>query len=152
MYERSSDIKKDSYHKITHRLIQEFDLIVVENLQNKNITKRAKLKNVKAKSGLNKSILNTSFYQFTRMLEYKLKHNGKFFIKINSQYTSKTCSVCGYIKEKLTLKDRVYLCENCGNTLHRDINAANNILKRGLKSFGLGISLLDYKQKVLRVS
>lgn len=36
-------------------------------------------------------------------------------------------------------KDRVYLCEKCGNTLHRDINAANNILKRGLKSFGLGI-------------
>lgn len=48
--------------------------------------KRAKLKNIKAKSGLNKSILNTSFYQFSQYLEYKAKHNGKFFIKVNPQY------------------------------------------------------------------
>ena len=141
IYERSSNVKKDSYHKITSRLIQEFDLIVVEDLQTKNITKRAKLKNVKVKSGLNKSILNTSFYQFSQYLEYKAKHNGKFFVKVNPQNTSKTCSVCGNIKENLTLKDRTYLCEKCGNISHRDINAANNILKRGLESFGLGISL-----------
>ncbi|HED0442621.1 TPA: transposase [Campylobacter coli] len=152
IYERSSNVKKDSYHKITSRLIQEFDLIAVEDLQTKNMTKRAKLKNVKAKSGLNKSILNTSFYQFSQYLEYKAKHNGKFFVKVNPQYTSKTCSICGHIKENLTLKDRTYFCENCGNTLHRDINAANNILKRGLESFGLGISLEDYKLKAFQIS
>ncbi|BEJ85630.1 hypothetical protein B10525_07630 [Campylobacter jejuni] len=50
-------------------------------------------------------------------------------------------------QKNLMFKDRVYLCEKCGNTLHRDINAANNILKRGLKLFGLGISLEDYKLK-----
>lgn len=55
-------------------------------------------------------------------------------------------------KKNLMFKDRVYLCEKCGNTLHRDINAANNILKRGLKPFGLGISLEDYKLKAFRVS
>ncbi|MGI7541393.1 RNA-guided endonuclease InsQ/TnpB family protein [Campylobacter coli] len=152
IYERSSNVKKDSYHKITSRLIQEFDLIAVEDLQTKNMTKRAKLKNVKAKSGLNKSILNTSFYQFSQYLEYKAKHNGKFFVKINPQNTSKTCSICGHIKENLTLKDRTYFCENCGNTLHRDINAANNILKRGLESFGLGISLENYKLKAFQIS
>lgn len=86
------------------------------------MTKRAKLNNVKDKSDLNKSILNTSFYQFSQYLEYKTKHNGKFFVKINPQNTSKTCSVCGNIKENLTLKDRVYLCEKCGNTLHGNIN------------------------------
>ena len=152
IYERSSNVKKDSYHKITSRLIQEFDLIAVEDLQTKNMTKRAKLKNVKAKSGLNKSILNTSFYQFSQYLEYKAKHNGKFFVKVNPQNTSKTCSVCGNIKENLTLKDRTYLCEKCGNISHRDINAANNILKRGLESFGLGISLEDYKLKAFQIS
>ena len=116
------------------------------------MTKRAKLKNVKAKSGLNKSILNTSFYQFSQYLEYKAKHNGKFFVKVNPQNTSKTCSVCGNIKENLTLKDRTYLCEKCGNISHRDINAANNILKRGLESFGLGISLEDYELKAFQIS
>ncbi|BEK45979.1 hypothetical protein B11531_07670 [Campylobacter jejuni] len=85
IYEKSSNIKKDSYHKITSKLIQEFDLLAVEDLQIKNMCKRAKLKNIKAKSGLNKSILNTSFYQFSQYLEYKAKHNGKFFIKVNPQ-------------------------------------------------------------------
>lgn len=143
IYERSSNIKRDYYQKITTELSNEFDLIVVEALQTKNMTKRAKLKNVKAKSGLNKSILDTSFYQFTQMLEYKQQHNGKFFVKVNPQYTSKTCNVCGHIKDNLTLKDRVYVCEACGNRVHRDINASMNILERGLESFGLGISLLD---------
>lgn len=72
------------------------------------MTKRAKLKNVKAKSTLNKAILNTSFYQLSQYLEYKAKHNGKFFVKINPQNTSKICSQCGYIKNNLSLKDRMY--------------------------------------------
>lgn len=71
IYEKSSNIKKDSYYKITSKLIQEFDLLAVEDLQIKNMSKRAKLKNIKAKSGLNKSILNASFYQFSQYLEYK---------------------------------------------------------------------------------
>ena len=79
-------------------------------------------------------------------------HNGKFFVKIDPKYTSKTCSICGNINNELTLKDRVYECSECGNILHRDINASMNILERGLESFGLGISLLDYKQKAFRVS
>lgn len=152
IYERSANTKKDSYHKITTQLSNEFDLIAVEALKNKNMTKRAKLKNVKAKSGLNKSILNTSFYQFSQMLEYKQSHNGKFFVKVNPQYTSKACSVCGNIKDNLTLQDRIYTCEICGNIIHRDTNASMNILERGLQSFGLGISLLDSKQKAFRVS
>lgn len=61
-------------------------------------------------------------------------------------------SQCGTIKENLTLKDRVFTCDNCGYVEHRDINASKNILDRGLKSFGLGTSLLDYKQEALRVS
>ena len=152
IYERSGNLKKDSYHKISTNLTREFDLIVVENLQVKNMTKRAKLNNVKAKSGLNKSILDTSFYQFLQMLKYKQEQNGKFFLKVNPQYTSKACSVCGCVKDNLTLRDREYLCDECGNVLHRDTNAALNILKRGLESFGLGISLEDYKLKAFRVS
>lgn len=74
-------------------------MIAVEALQTKNMTKGTKLKNVKAKSGLNKAILNTSFYQFAQMLEYKLKNNDKFFVKVNPQYTSKTCSICGHIEK-----------------------------------------------------
>lgn len=152
IYERASNIKKDLAHKISNQIVKNFDLIVVENLKVKNMAKRAKLKNVKVKSGLNKSILDTSFYQFLSFVEYKAMHNGKVFTKIEPQYTSKTCCKCGTIKENLTLKDRVFTCDNCGYVEHRDINASKNILYRGLKSFGLGTSLLDYKQEALRVS
>ena len=152
IYERASNIKKDLAHKISNQIVKNFDLIVVENLKVKNMTKRAKLKNVKVKSGLNKSILDTSFYQFLSFVEYKAMHNGKVFTKIEPQYTSKTCCKCGTIKENLTLKDRVFICDNCGYVEHRDVNASKNILYRGLKSFGLGTSLLDFKQEALRVS
>ena len=133
IYERASNIKKDLAHKISNQIVKNFDLIVVENLKVKNMTKRAKLKNVKVKSGLNKSILDTSFYQFLSFAEYKAMHNGKVFTKIEPQYTSKACSKCGTIKENLTLKDRVFTCDNCGYVEHRDINASKNILYRGVK-------------------
>ncbi|GAA8478538.1 hypothetical protein HpNP84_05510 [Helicobacter pylori] len=62
--------------QITSELSKQFELIVVEDLQVKNMTKRAKLKNVKQKSGLNQSILNASFYQIISFLDYKQQHNG----------------------------------------------------------------------------
>ncbi len=70
-FDKSSHQKTDRYHKITSELSKQFELIVVEDLQVKNMTKRAKLKNVKQKSGLNQSILNTSFYQIISFLDYK---------------------------------------------------------------------------------
>ncbi|ENY1914090.1 RNA-guided endonuclease InsQ/TnpB family protein [Campylobacter coli] len=152
IYEKASNIKKDLQHKITSQIVNDFDLIAVEALQTKNMTKRAKLKNVKVKSGLNKSILDTSFYQFLSFLEYKTSHNGKIFTKIPPQYTSKTCSKCGSIKADLRLSDRIYICKECGNEMHRDINASINILNRALESFELGINSLDYKQQALCVS
>lgn len=152
IYEKTTNLKKDLQHKITKDLTDKFDLIAVEDLNTKNMTKRAKKKNVKAKSGLNRSLLDVSFYQFLSFLEYKTLHNGKMFVKVNPQYTSKTCSVCGNVKKNLTLEDRIYICDHCGKQMHRDTNASINILERGLKSFGLGISLLDSKQKAFRVS
>ena len=171
-YEKAVNIKKDIQHKFSKEIVDKFDLIVVENLNVKNMTKRAKLKNVKAKSGLNRSILDTSFSQLISFLEYKASHNGKLFTKIPPQYTSKGCSNCGTIKFDLKLKDRTFICDVCGFVTHRDLNAAINILRRGLdalgiplsqikeiklsnvksKSFELGISLLDSKQLAFRVS
>lgn len=60
---------------------------------------------------------------------------------LEPQYTSKTCSQCGAIKDNLTLKDRVYICDNFGYEIHRDINASVNILERGLKSFSSNASI-----------
>ncbi|MGL2647536.1 transposase, partial [Helicobacter pylori] len=81
-FDKSSHQKTDRYHKITSELSKQFELIVVEDLQVKNMTKRAKLKNVKQKSGLNQSILNASFYQIISFLDYKQQHNGKLLVKV----------------------------------------------------------------------
>ncbi len=150
IYEKSKNKKLDKYNKITSELANRFDLIVVEDLNNKNMTRRAKLKNVKQKSGLNKSILNTSFYQLIQQLNYKTMLNGKLFVKVPPQYTSKTCSKCGTINNNLKLSDRVFVCPTCEHTEHRDIQSSHNILRLGLESFGLGTSLTDLNCKAFR--
>ncbi len=71
------------------------------------------------------------------MLEYKALYNGKFFVKVATQYTSKTCNMCGKVNDNLSLGDRVFKCY-CGNIIHRDTNASLNILEYRLKLFGLG--------------
>lgn len=143
--ERISNRKKHYYNVISKEIVNNFDFIAVEDLTVKNMTKRPH-KNIKQKRGLNKSILDASFYQLRNMIEYKAKHNGKLFIAVAPEYTSKTCSNCGAIKEDLSLSDRVYKCDSCGFTLDRDINAFRNILIKGLQSFGLEANLLDFKQ------
>ena len=68
------------------------------------------------------------------MLEYKADWNEKIIIKIDRFFpSSKTCNVCNYINQDLTLKDRVWTCPSCGEKHDRDFNASINILKQGLK-------------------
>lgn len=156
IHEKSKNKKLDRYNKITSELSNKFDLIVVEDLNSKNMTKSAKGtlekhgKNVKQKSGLNKAILNTSFYQLISQLDYKTMLNGKLFVKVPPQYTSKTCSKCGAINNNLKLSDRVFACPTCEHTEHRDIQSSHNILRLGLESFGLGTSLTDLNSKAFR--
>jgi putative transposase len=68
------------------------------------------------------------------MLEYKAAWHDKIVVKINRFFpSSKTCNVCNYIKQDLTLKDRKWTCSKCQTTHDRDLNAAINIKKQGLK-------------------
>ena len=90
-----SNQKIDLYHKISTELTNKFDMIVVEDLKIKNMSKSSKGneinhgKMVKQKSGLNRTILNASFYQFVSMIQYKTTMlNDKLFVKVNPQYTS----------------------------------------------------------------
>ncbi len=151
--------KKDLYHKITTQLTNKFDLIVVEDLKTKNMSKSSKGneinhgKMVKQKSGLNRTILNASFYQFVSMIQYKTTMlNDKLFVKVNPQYTSQECSKCGNINKNNRPKQDKFKCISCGFETNPDIQASRTILKRGLESFGLGTNLVDFKQKAFRSS
>ena len=150
--------KTDLYHKISNALTNKFDLIVVEDLKTKNMSKSSKGneithgKRVKQKSGLNRIILNASFYQFVAMIQYKTTMlNDKLFVKVDPQYTSQECSSCGNIDKGNRLKQDKFKCTACGFEINPDIQASQTILKRGLESFGLGTSLVDSnKHKAFR--
>lgn len=123
-----SNQKTDLYHKITTQLTNKFDLIVVEDLKTKNMSKSSKGneithgKMVKQKSGLNRTILNASFYQFVAMLQYKQTMlNDKLFVKVNPQYSSQECSNCGNIDKANRSKQDKFKCIACGFEINPDI-------------------------------
>ena len=119
--------RKDYLHKITTELVRNYDVIVIEDLKAKNLLKNHHLA---------KSIANNSWYLFREMLEYKCKWYGKQLLVVSPNYTSQICSNCGYHSGKKPLEIREWTCPKCGANHDRDINAAVNILNKGLKAVG----------------
>ena len=131
--------RKDHHHKLSSKLVDEYGVLVLEDLKLKNMTRSAKGtidtpgRNVKAKSGLNRSILDAGMGSFASMLEYKCEWYGREYIAIDPRNTSRTCSCCGHVAKESRNKT-VFKCVNCGYENHADVNAAKNILARAMAS------------------
>lgn len=114
----------DYLHKLTTEIANQYDVVCVEDLNMKAMSNKG--------FGNGKATLDNGYGLFLQLLEYKLLERGKYLVKVDKWYpSSQICSNCGR-KHKLTLKDRVYVCE-CGLVIDRDYNAAINILIEGLK-------------------
>lgn len=122
---RLANKRKDFLHKMSTNLVKIYDIIVIEDLKSKNMMKNHKLA---------QAIGNASWYEFRTMLNYKCQWYGKQLIIVSPHYTSQECSNCHHNSGKKTLDIREWICYNCGVHHDRDINAAKNILTKGLKT------------------
>jgi putative transposase len=124
--EKITNSRKDFQHKLSTKLINEYDLISLEDLAVKNMIRNHKLAY---------SIQDSGWSSFVSMLEYKASWYGKEVIKVDRFYpSSKSCSNCDYIIDKLPLNVRSWKCPKCNELHDRDINAAKNILRQGLSN------------------
>lgn len=132
-----SDIRKDYLHKVTTAICKKHTLVVIEDLQVSNMsrsaagTQDAPGRNVKAKSGLNKSIMDQGWFEFRRQLEYKQAWMGGELIAVPPKYTSQRCSMCGHVAKQNRTTQARFECVSCGHSIHADLNAARNILAAG---------------------
>ena len=129
LHEKITNSRMDNLHKVSHQLVSDYDIIALEDLNVKGMVKNHKLA---------KHISDASWGTFVRLLEYKADWNDKQIVEINRFYpSSKTCCECGWINQDLNLSIREWTCKN-GHVLDRDLNAAKNILKEGLKIISSG--------------
>lgn len=111
-------------HALTTRLIRDYDLICIEDLNVKGLAR-----------GLHaRAIQDVAFSEIRRQLDYKSRWYGKIVVEVNRWYpSSKTCSRCQYTLDELRLDQRQWHCPKCGASHDRDVNAARNLLAEGLR-------------------
>jgi putative transposase len=131
MHEKITNQRNDFLHKLSKRLVRENQSIFAENLN---------VKGMMANHCLAKSISDAGWSEFIHQIKYKSEWEGTHFGQIDRFFpSSKRCNKCGWINQSLTLTDREWVCQNCGVTIDRDLNAAHNILLFGKISVGQGL-------------
>jgi len=114
---RMACCRNDWIHKFTSSVAEQYEVICMEDLNVRGMVRNHKLA---------KAILDVSFFEIRRQFEYKAQE-----VRLVDRFapTSKTCSCCDWVDENLTLSDRTFSCQECGNTIDRDLNAARNIVR-----------------------
>jgi len=124
IYAKIANIRKDSLHKVTSQITNNYNQIAIEDLHVKGMLKNHKLA---------RALSDVGFGEFRRQITYKALQRKSNLVVIDRFYpSSKTCPCCGNIKQDLELSDRVYECEVCNHIMDRDLNASINILNEGI--------------------
>ena len=123
-HEKLANNRREFLHQVTRKLVNSYSLIAMEDLNTQGL----------ARGFLAKHVLDCGWAEFSKMLHYKAEEAGCEVVLVNPAYTSQECSNCGLIQKK-KLAERAHKC-SCGADMHRDLNAAINILKRATSGTG----------------
>ena len=123
LHRRIENIRSDFNHKLSRKLVNEYGIIVIEDLAIQDLQTNI--------ANINRAYSDVAWGQFASMLTYKAENAGRRCIKVNPAFTSQLCS-CG-AKTPHDLSKRLFKCESCGREADRDVNAAQNILALGLQ-------------------
>jgi putative transposase len=141
-HERVRAQRRNAAHELSARLAQSFDLIAIEDLDVAAMTRSARGtldqpgRNVAAKAGLNRSILDAGWGQLARFLAYKAASAGRELVRVPAAGTSQTCAACGHRHRENRVSRDHFSCVACGHEDHADANAAAVILAAGLARAG----------------
>ena len=135
LHEKITNSRHNMQHQISSFLVKNYDVIALESLN---------VKGMMANHKLAQAISDVAWSGFVSKLEYKAQWYGKEVVRIETFFpSSKTCSCCGHQKSKLRLDEREWTCSQCNTKHDRDINAATNILQRGITILSSGTD--DYR-------
>ena len=137
IHARIGNVRGDYLHKATSTISKNHAFVCIEDLRVRNMSRSASGtrdvpgKNVRAKSGLNKSILDQGWFEFRRQLQYKLNWNGGTLIAVPPHNTSRECPQCGHVAAENRRSQAWFCCGRCGYEQHADVVGALNTLARG---------------------
>ncbi len=141
IHARIGNARRDHLHKTSAAISQNHAMVCIEDLQVRNMSKSAAGtteqpgKNVRAKAGLNKSILDQGWFEFRRQLDYKLAWAGGWRIAVPPRNTSRTCPCCGHVSADNRQTQAQFRCIECGFEENADVVGAINILSRGMQKW-----------------
>jgi putative transposase len=137
IHSRIGNTRRDFLHKTSTAISQNHAMVCIEDLQVRNMSRsaagsaEAPGRNVLAKSGLNKSILDQGWFEFRRQLDYKLGWRGGYLIAVSPHNTSRTCPCCGHVSADNRRTQARFECVACGFEENADLVGAINVLRRG---------------------
>ena len=146
IHSRIGNARRDYLHKCSTTISQNHAMVCIEDLQVRNMSKSAAGtvdapgRNVRAKSGLNKSILDQGWFEFRRQLDYKLAWNGGYLVAVPPRNTSRTCPCCGHVSAENRQTQAKFECVECGFVENADVVGAINVLRAGHARFACEVS------------
>jgi putative transposase len=155
IHARIANARSDFLHKASNTISKNHAMIAVEDLQVRNMSRSASGtadaagRNVRAKSGLNKAILDQGWGEFRRQLEYKTAWRGGFFVAVPPQNTSRTCPCCGHTSADNRKTQALFACVRCGHTANADRVGAINVLERGQRLLACGEAVQSGHSKTI---